>query len=986
MPISCTKGGHAGSRYTLLSFMLAAVCLPDLAMAQPAPAKKDAAAIESITVTGSYIKGTSSDAALPVSVLSQFDIQKRGEPSILELIKSIPSSSGVLGDTNQFDARAQGTEGSGSVNLRGLGPQRTLVLMNGRRLATNPFGLAGDGVVDTNILPSAAIGRIEVLKDGAAATYGSDAIAGVVNFITKQNFEGLQVGGSFRAIDGSDGDYTANLTYGWVGQDSNILLAAGYQHRSELSTRKRAWANKDYLSNPEGGWSAAANPGSFVNLGTGAINRDAGCTPLGGTPGFSGTTPVCFWHYIDYDNIVEKEDHYQIYGEYNLHIDARTTLHTEALYAYTNVPDWKTSPSYAALAVPTAEAEPSAAFVGRFYIPATNPGLIDYVAKNPAAPGSALLNAAGAFIVGNRPYGLGGNPLFPGGASTGQREFKAYRVSGDLSGSFRTNFDWDVALTYSQEEGFRTGYDTLVNRYELALRGLGGPNCNVAANTPGQNGCLWYNPFSNAIAANAITGQVNPQYNPAVANSPDLARWMFKELTTRQVSRLYVVDAVTNGKLGWTLPGGDVAWAAGGQYRRAEFESQFNDLSNALVTPCVNTPDYGVTNCTGSVRNGPFLFLGQGTPVSLSQDVYAFFGELNLPVTTKLDAQLAARYEDYGGAVGSTFNPKGTLRFQATDWLALRGSVGTTFRGPSNVTLAPSSVTSLQSILGVFRAVDIYGNPKLNPEKATTASVGAILTTGNLHSNLDYWSYDFTDPIVAEPVAGLVNALFPNGTGAVNNCGIAAYAAIQARFTFNGTGACSAANIARLLTKYINGPSIKTSGIDLAADYVFHDLHGGDLTIGGDAAYVLKYQIGATQVEGFTVSPSFNAVGYLNYQTISYPIPRWKGNAFAEYSWGDHNIRWQSKYTNGYIDQRTAPFAASPNYNGLVLPQGKKIESNLTSDVTYRVFLPWNITATASIMNVTDEAPSFARLDLNYDPFTGDPIGRSYKIGFQKKF
>ncbi len=955
-----------------------------VALAETAADKKDASGIESITVTGTYIKGTSSDAALPVSVLSQFEIQKRGDPSILELIKSIPASSGVLGDTNQFDARAQGTEGSGSVNLRGLGPQRTLVLMNGRRLATNPFGLAGDGVVDTNMLPSSAIGRVEVLKDGAAATYGSDAIAGVVNFITKKNFQGLQAGGSFRAIDGSDGDYTANITYGWVGDNSNVLISGSYQHRSELSTTKRSWANQDYLSNPEGGWSAAGNPGSFVNLGTGQISRDAGCTGLGGFAGFSGTTPVCFWHYSNYDNIVEKEDHYQIYGELNSSLDATTKFHGEALYGYSNVPEWKTSPSYAALAVPTIDAVPSAALVGRFYIPGNNPGLIDYIAKNPTAPGSALLGAAGGFIVANRPFGMGGNPMFPGGASTGQREFEAVRVSGDLTGNFKNGIEWNAALTYSEETGFRTGYDTLTDRYELALRGLGGPNCNVAANMPGQNGCLWYNPFSNAIASNAITGVANPQYNPAVANSADLARWFFQELTTRQVSRLFVADAVINGKLGITLPGGDIGWALGTQYRRSQFQSEFNNLSNALVTPCVNTPDYGVTNCTGSVRNGPFLFLGVGTPVNLENDVYALFGETSLPITSRLEAQIAARYEDYRGAVGSTFNPKGSLRFQALDWLALRGSVGTTFRGPSNVTLAPSSVTSLQSILGVFRAVDIYGNPKLNPESATTYSLGAILTAGAFHSNIDYWGYDFKDPIVSEPVAGLVNTLFPNGASVINNCGNPAYAAIQARFTF--AGACSPTTIGRLLTKYINGPTMKTSGIDLNADYTFNQIYGGDLTIGGDAAYVLQYSIGPTQVEGQTVSPAFNAVGYLNYQTVSYPIPRWKGNAVVEYSMGDHNLRWQFKYVNGYIDQRTAPFAASPNYNGLVLPQGKKIDSNLTSDVTYRVFLPMDITATASILNVTDEAPSFARLDLNYDPFTGDPIGRSFKIGFQKKF
>src|ERR1044071_9313823 len=131
---------------------------------------------EVVIVTGSYIRGTAEDAALPVDVISAEDLAKQGSPSTLEMIKGLSVSNGVLGDTNQFDSRAQGSEGSGSVNLRGLGPQRTLVLLNGHRMAMNPFAIAAAGAVDTNTIPAVAIGRVEVLKEGAAATYGSDAI------------------------------------------------------------------------------------------------------------------------------------------------------------------------------------------------------------------------------------------------------------------------------------------------------------------------------------------------------------------------------------------------------------------------------------------------------------------------------------------------------------------------------------------------------------------------------------------------------------------------------------------------------------------------------------------------------------------------------------------------------------------------------------------------------------------------------------------
>jgi iron complex outermembrane receptor protein len=116
------------------------------AQAQEAQKSDVSTQVEEVVVTGSFIRGTPEDAALPVEVIGAEELQKRGSPSTVELLKALSVSNGVLGDTNQFDSRAQGSEGSGSVNLRGLGSQRTLVLLNGRRLAINPFGAAGAGL------------------------------------------------------------------------------------------------------------------------------------------------------------------------------------------------------------------------------------------------------------------------------------------------------------------------------------------------------------------------------------------------------------------------------------------------------------------------------------------------------------------------------------------------------------------------------------------------------------------------------------------------------------------------------------------------------------------------------------------------------------------------------------------------------------------------------------------------------------------------
>ena len=981
--------------------MVAAIGFGGIASAQSEPAE-----VEEVVITGSLLAGTPEDAALPVDVIGAEELAKQGSPSTVELLKGLSVSNGVLGDTNQFDARAQGSEGSGSVNLRGLGPTRTLVLLNGRRMPINPFALAGAGAVDTNIIPSAAIGRVEVLKDGAAATYGSDAIAGVVNFITKKGQEGGELGASYKMVDGSDGDWTANASWGWSGDASDAFVALGFQHRSELSVTERDFANRGYLENPEGGWTAAGSPSTYIPLAASSTGfRDSNCSALGGFAGFSGAVPVCYAHYIEFDNLVEREERFQIYGEFNHEFNDTTKLHIEGLFASTDVPEWKTSPSYALLATPTATTSP---VPGRYYIPPTNPGLIRYgvdnptlgnyslatglcstgAAQNPCVGSASAILAAGVLNVANRPHLLGGNPMFNYGASQGSRNFEAYRLSAELTGQFTEDLNWQISATYGEERGSRTGYDTVVGRYQLALRGLGGANCNnIAANLPGST-CQFFNPFSSAIPG-------SPDYDPALANDPDLTRWFFQKLETEQKTGMFVAEALISGKM-FTLGGGDAAWAVGGQYRRSTFDVWYNDISNRAKNPCLDTPINGSTTC--AAPSGPFAFLGVGSNAYVEQSTWSGFGEVSLPFTDNFNVSLAARYESIED-VGETFNPKISAKWQIFEPLAVRASLGTTFRAPVPSQLTTDFVTSLQSINGTFRAVDIYGNPNLDPETATTYNIGIILEVGGLKASLDYFNFDFQDPITSEPVSGLVASVFPNGIGAGQqaNC----LSPFASRFSFSGGATCasfasaSAAStaITRVQTNTINGAGVQTSGIDLLADYTFDDVGGGSLTIGGSATYVLEYVTDSLEIGGVELVKSFDAVGLLNYQTTAYPLPQWKGSLFVEYNNGPHNARVTVRHIDGYTDQRVSPFAAGTYFTNSGIrtaapanTNGKNIDSFTTFDFTYRVFLPWDSTLTVSVDNIADEDPPFARLDLSYDPFTASGLGRTFKFGLSKKF
>ncbi|HEY5756366.1 MAG TPA: TonB-dependent receptor plug domain-containing protein, partial [Steroidobacter sp.] len=603
--------------------------------------------LEVIVVTGSYITGTAEDAALPVDVFTAEDLQMQGSPSMVDLVKSIPAVQGVLGESNQFGS-AQST-GSSNINLRGIGAVRTLVLMNGRRIAGSP---TGNGV-DTNLLPMAAIGRIEVLKDGAAATYGSDAVAGVVNFITKTNVEGLSLDASYSYIDGTDGDYHANALWGHRTDTWNVMVAAGYRHRSELNTTERNWAVRTFEENPQGGFSGFGNPGQYNTTASGTVAaqtfRDPGCTALGGFEVLPGDG--CRFQYITFDNLTEREEHYQLYSEFNMDIGEKTAFHFEALYAVHDAPEENSSPSYGPQQGANLTATPTVNLVAPNYIiPLSNPGLQAILPLLDQVDRDAVL--ARRFVVASglqwRPLGNGGNPLTAEGKKD-ERLFDGFRVSAGLNGEFGPEIGWDAAVTYSENTRETNTPDILAYRLQLALNGLGGPNCPAGA-TAGTAGCLFFNPFSNAFAGNPSTGLTNNyNYVSTLANDPSVIDWMFENNGWKDTSSTLAVDLVFNGELPWSLPGGSIGWAFGGQYRDEAFERDVNFLTDIDKNPCVDTPINGNTGCT--TKFGVFTFFGPLRNQDLTRDVFGVFGEVNLPLMESLQAQLALRYEDYGGLV-----------------------------------------------------------------------------------------------------------------------------------------------------------------------------------------------------------------------------------------------------------------------------------------------------------------------------------------------
>lgn len=969
-----------------------------------AAAQAQPTVVEEVVVTGSFIAGTPEDAALPVDVLGAAELERQGSPSVVQLVKTISASQSALGESNRYNGGA----GTATINLRGLGASRTLVLMNGRRLADSTQAAFQGGGQDLGFIPTAATGRVEILKDGAAATYGSDAVGGVVNFITRKDLDGFEIDADYTLIDGSDGDYTVDLAWGSLFDRGNVLLTAGYRHRSRLDINERDWARTPMDAVYYGGWSGSSNPGYYGTAGGTTFFRDNGCNELGGqlTAGVvptnnTATGSVCRFQFSNFNDLVNEENHYQLYGELNFDVTDTITFHGEVAWKRSDVPDQRLSPANLTTQFPTPRTAGGTSgstavpgFNGQvpYFVPATHPGLVDLRTQcaAPLTAGQCALMAGGVTM--NKAFwraiAHAGHPTNPDKADHQDIQNTSFRVSGGFKGEFENGIGWDAALTYMETESTIVTNDLLVNRIQHALNGLGGPGCNPATGTPGVGACQYFNPFTNSVAVSAVNGAANPYYrgtaNPAVNNNPALVEWLYGTYTNIGTNNILVADLVFNGETGIELGGGNIAWAAGGQYRYSRSRDDWENLGDVRATPCVDSIDDGLPICSDPV--GPFVFFGAQEDYDVDRDVEALFAEVRLPFTDNFEVSAAVRHEEFGGQVGSTTNPKISARWQATDWLAFRGSAGTTFRAPGQTQISPGSSKGVANIGGSYRAVVTNNNPGLEPETAKTYNVGVILDTGAFKASVDYFRFDFEKELVLEPTTALFNSL---------NC---SNAAIVSRFIFDG--ACAPANVIGVSRFVVNGPSTKTSGLDFKAQYDFDDFFGTDMfdarvSMGVDGTYLLTYDrsdftlFGAS---GVVIEQAQDRVGRHELVSEFYSYPRLRATGFVNVNGGNWNVRYQLQYREGTeiigdpCPASGASAACRYDRASATFINVGKADDFWQHDLTGQIELPWNTTVSAGIQNILDTDPPFVQSMYNYDYTNGNPLGRTFKIGIKQRF
>ena len=1023
---------------SLAIFVMHPTSAAQAAAAPAAPAKERT--IEEITVTGSYLQGPTKDAALPLTVFTEKDLAEQGSPTIVELVQRIPAvNGGNIGESNRFLGGAP--QGTATVNLRGLGLTRTLVLMNGQRLPT--INSVGADYPDINQIPMAALAQVEVLRDGAAAVYGSDAVAGVVNFVTRRDLNGLELKSTYKAVQDSDGQYDASVAWGSKGDHGNVLLSAGYARKTLVESRKFKFMS--YLKGPGfTGSSGAGNPGSYLVVdnvvpGTrGGFSSakatttivDQGCAALGG---IVASATSCRYPFQLQEASINDERHYQFFAEANFEVNDHLRFHTEGHWARNSVPHIHESVTLSTILFPTPiEASGTSPgggtspfpantgdFSSRYYIPPTNPGL-QVLMTGGGCPyaqtvcDKALANGLIASPTAWRPRALGGSPIYDGGPDEDRNETTSFRFVAGLDGDFSNGWGWTTRLTYGKGERKLVWRDLAVNRIQLGMRGLGGPRCNPNTGTPGQGGCLWFNPFANSIDKSIVNGK---SYTAATGrpmgplNSQELWFWMRQPLEENVLSSLLTFEGVLKGDFGkWELPGGAITWALGTQYRYIDRQFNVNDLHDAFATPCVDSAPYGLIGappCPLSPGVGAVAFRTPEQESNLNSDVRAVFGEIKLPIVESFEVSLAARLEDYRGSIGSTFNPRLALRWQALPWLAFRGSGGTTFRAPPQSIIAPGAsrfqaqftnpVPAAQGGTGaLYRAVDIAGNPDLVPETAHTFNYGFILVTddiklgdfdiGSFNLSVDHFIVNFKKELSAEGQVAVYNALFH---GSANS---AAWScdndALRGRFGFVsglGTNAtvypngqsypnCHPNNFNSVLIKRLNGASVDIKGLDFDGDWRYADFFGGELEIGAEASYLMSDRRSAVklQVPGSNViiDPKIDIAGRAELLSAFYSFPQWRTFAHAKYVYGEHMVRWTYRYLSGVDDRNTA---------------GERTRlPNEFHDVTYRYNMPqWNLVVTGTIANVFDKEPAYITSQNNYDYANVSPLGRTFEIGIQ---
>jgi len=867
------------SKHLVVPSLLAAAVAQNLAYAQNAPAGDEN--LQEVVVTGSRIIQSSANAQQPLSILDRAAMDRTGLASVGDLLQQVTTGGKALNakfnSSGNFGYPADGGgigAGSAQVDLRNLGSKRVLVLVDGIRWVNESSASGVSGAADLNTIPMSIIDRIEVLEDGASAIYGSDAIAGVVNIITRKNFEGLELNAYRGEYELGSGTTDASISLGGGGERFHSVFVASYHKTGAIgSTEYEHAAVAQPLAGPGAG-SSGTPQGRYIFCDPAIVSGPGSCaTPddfFDLTLDTGTTTPV--WNPADPASgsyhAFGADDRFN-YGPFNLLL---TPQERKSMFARVSFDITDNVSIYAKGLFnnrqSTNRAAPEPIFVG----PAAGTGgladTISISAANPYNPFGIDLDAASNFgFVTRRPIEVGPR-LF-------QQDVDTWYVNMGLEGSFGSDrkFRWDLNFVQSEnnaDQVFTNGY----NIAKIALA-LGDPA--VCAAVP------------NCTPLDLFGGQGRPF-------TQEMIDWIRTTQVDSSSQGLQLVSANITGDL-FNIGDRSAGFAVGFEHRKYEGEFLPDPLRQ-----------------TGESQDS------FASPVDEEFDVSELYAEFSFPLLESLDASAAVRWSDYS-TFGSETTGKVGMRWQPVEAFALRGTYSKGFRAPNlgelfgltqfAATLAdPCGPTAgalvvndadgpnstpletacrAQGVPSGFRQANTQittftgGNPDLQPEKSDSYTVGLVHDAAwaegfaeRLTFELTYYSHEIESGIQARDIQALLNAcLGAGGTDAV----------LCSPFTRPTLG-----NLAPPNNFLDNLGSIETDGFDFKIDWRGNENSWGRLSAGLQATRVNDYT--ATDVDGIV---SQRTVGV---EVADSAIPKLQANLQLGWDRAD----WEVSLMTRYID------------------------------------------------------------------------------------
>lgn len=1013
----------AGAASAVLLISAGAALAQD-ATPQSTPAQEgEAAQVEDIVVVGSQIRGASTTAALPVTVVTQEEIIATGAVSGDDLLRSIPQMGDVLFSSANNPQTSNAARGDvNSVNLRSLGVGNTLVLLNGRRIVQHPTsqGTSDTGTVpvlsyNSNAIPVSGLERLEVLLDGAAAIYGADAVAGVVNTVLQQDFDGLEMKAQY---GGAEGTHRREFTFGmFAGKDfergnlsgfldytnrtaqqasdepytasddrrSLFANVPGYENSTDTDGRSSytAWANFQTPFQVRRGTTA-------LTTGAGALHNQPssfGCTaPVGGD--------VCLASgNISYSGAGRELRYDAARGTTQSPDIERLNLFVSGHYDLDNgVTAFGELGYYTAS---TQNIQPPTILLNPLWIPASNywnpfgPVTFADGTRNPnRLAGLTNVPTAGTAVKLVR-YRF--NDL---GAQVVDVDNWQSRFLGGLRGEWR-GFDWESALLYSEAEA--TDSSNAVNLTAL--------QANLALSTPDA-----YNPFSGGCVNDTSFGDCTPSSQAAIdAITTDLTRvskttlalWDFK------VSRPDV----------FTLPGGPVGMALGVEARR---ETQRDDRDADLDGTNVFRD-----SVSGEISQSNIAAVSSNPDTYGKREVYSAYvefavpvvsPEMNIPLVRSLDFQLAGRYEHYSD-FGDVAKPKIAMAWDLVEGVRVRGSYSEGFRAPNleqtnaaqygrlstnndyircEADLRLGRITNFnQCSQPASASLLVSGNPELQPEESRNQSIGLVLQPwfipeqfGRFTFTLDRWK------IEQEKIVGLLGAQsnvvldylnILNGTRN-DNVNRAAVTADDIAF-FQGSGITPVGQIVSVEDQFINLLPQTVEGLDIGLQWRLRGTPWGNFRASVNAAHLTKFD----RSPGPLVESLFAAreAGQINANTplpISQTLlarngrPEWRVTGSFTWSQGPWQVGAFTQYNSavtetGFLSAQGDPWQVDSQITGNLYGQYEFGDNaGFASGTTVRL----------GARNITDEQPpltSSGYLGALYNPY-----GRYWYANISKTF